>query len=146
MAETRVSFYSLAEDAPGDRFQLACRLVERIYAAGLRVYILAASDQEARHLDRLLWTFREQSFIPHGLKGETDADLTPILIGWDADPGDARAVLINLSGRVPERLERFERLCEAVDQDPAIRDAARERFRHYRRAGLSLEHHQIRLS
>ncbi|MBK1731230.1 DNA polymerase III subunit chi [Thiococcus pfennigii] len=146
VAPPRVSFYSLADDAAGDRFQLVCRLVERIYATGLRIYILAASDQDARHVDRLLWTYREQSFLPHGLKGETDAELTPILIGRDPDPGDARSVLINLAARVPEHLERFERLCEAVDHDPAVREAARERYRHYRRAGLAVEHYEIRLA
>jgi hypothetical protein len=38
----------------GDRFLLACRLVERIYETGHRSYIQVADPEEARHLDRLL--------------------------------------------------------------------------------------------
>jgi DNA polymerase-3 subunit chi len=141
----RVSFYSLADEARGDRFQLVCRLVERIYQTGLRSYILVAAAHEAQHLDRLLWTYREESFIPHGIKGQTDAEATPVLIGHDADPGDRRPVLINLAPAVPAGLDRLERLCEAVDHDPEIRTAARERYRYYRGLGLTLDHHEIRL-
>jgi len=142
---TRVSFYTLADDVQGDRFQVTCRLVERIHGEGLRLYVRAASEQEARHLDRLLWTFRQQSFIPHGLRGETDSDLTPVLIGWNGDAPDTRPILINLAPALPPGFERYERVCEAVDHDPAIRAAARERFRSYRRSGLQLDHYQIRL-
>lgn len=142
---TRVTFYSLAESAPGDRFQLTCRLVERIHAEGLGLCIQVATDDEARHLDRLLWTFRQQSFLPHGLQGETDPALTPILIGREATPGRGRPVLINLTNEVPAGFDRFERLCEVVDHEPEVRTAARERYRRYRQLGLSPEHHEIRL-
>lgn len=145
MSATRVSFYSLADGVQGDRFQLSCRLVERIYGQGLRIFIEVASEQEARHLDRLLWTFREQSFIPHGIQGETDLELTPVLIRCGADISDARPVLINLTAGRPDSYERYERLCEVVDHDPEIRSAARERYRYYRSLGLPLDHHKIGL-
>lgn len=145
MSGPRVSFYSLAEDAQGDRFQLACRLAERIYAEGLRLFIRTAAEPEARHLDRLLWTFRDQSFVPHGIAGETDAELTPVLIGYgEPAADDGRPVLINLAPAVPGRLDDLARLCEVVDHDPEVRAAARERYRHYRSLGLTLDHHQIR--
>ncbi|MEY6433262.1 DNA polymerase III subunit chi [Thioalkalicoccus limnaeus] len=142
---TRVTFYLLAESAPGDRFQLTCRLVERIHAEGLGVYVQVGTDDEARHLDRLLWTFRQQSFLPHGVQGEADAELTPILIGREEIQVRDRPVLINLTNGVPAGFDRFERLCEVVDHEPERRAAARARYRHYRQLGLSPEHHEIRL-
>ncbi len=140
-----MSFYSLADGAQGDRFQLTCRLVERIYAKGLRLSIEAGCEDEARHLDRLLWTFRDQSFIPHGIQGETDAELTPVVIAYGKEPIDDRPVLINLTMAVPDSYDRFERLCEVVDHDPEIRAAARERYRYYRSQGASPDHYQIAL-
>ena len=71
---TRIDFYSLTEDSGGDRFLLTCRLVQRARGDGLRVYIETADAPTARQLDRLLWTFRDESFLPHGLVGETDPD------------------------------------------------------------------------
>lgn len=144
MTGPRISFYSLPEDTRGDRFQLACRLVERIYSTGLRTYILVAAEYEARHLDRLLWTFRDQSFLPHGLTGEADVEATPILIGWDPEPCEACPVLVNLTSQTPAGLDRIERLCEVIDHDPQIRSAGRIRYRHYRHHGIVPEHHVLR--
>jgi DNA polymerase-3 subunit chi len=142
---TRVDFYSLEDGSGGDRFLLACRLVERIHRAGHRVFIEALDPEQARHLARLLWTFKQQSFLPHGLASEADRELTPILIGHDGDPGEENQVLINLCLEVPGFFERFERLCELVDQDAAVRAAGRKRYAYYRDRGYPLHHHQIRL-
>lgn len=142
---TRIDFYSLAEGSGGDRFQLTCLLAERIHVERLRIYIHVPDRGQARQLDRLLWTYRDHSFLPHGLVGETERDLTPILIGHDGDPGEEDQVLINLGLEVPIFLDRFQRLCEPVDQVLAVRNAGRERFRYYREHGYELHHHQIRL-
>jgi DNA polymerase-3 subunit chi len=142
---TRIDFYSLDADSGGDRFLLVCRLVERIRATDARVLIHCPDAGQAQHLDRLLWTFREDSFLPHGRLGQTDPELTPVLISGDGSPDSEDQVLINLSSEVPEFFGRFERLCEPIDQDPAARLAGRERFRYYRDRGYPLQHHQIRL-
>lgn len=146
---TRIDFYSLEPDSPGDRFLLTCRLAERARSAGLRVLIHCPDPELARHLDRLLWTYRQDSFLPHGLVGPAnpslDLELTPILISRDGAPEGEDQVLINLAPKAPPFFSRFERVCEPVDQDPNVKAAGRERFRYYRDRGYPLEHHSIRL-
>jgi DNA polymerase-3 subunit chi len=81
---TRIDFYSLEDGSRGDRFLLTCRLAERIYHSGqdpVRIHIRVTDPSQAEHLDRLLWTYDDQSFLPHGRIGQTDPELTPILIG-----------------------------------------------------------------
>ena len=149
---TRVDFYVLKEGSCSDRFGLSCRLVERIYKSASdgakppRVLIFCPETQQARHLDRLLWSFREDSFLPHGLVGETDPTLTPILISSDGRPDDEDQVLINLSPSVeaPAFFSRFERLCEPLDHEPEIRQAGRKRYLYYRDCGYPLEYHSVR--
>ncbi len=149
---TKVDFYVLKDGSRSDRFGLTCRLVERIYnsppdgAKPPRVFIYCPDTQQARHLDRLLWSFREDSFLPHGLVGETDPALTPILISSDGQPETDSQVLINLSPspEAPAFYHRFERLCEPLDQDPEIRQAGRRRYVFYRDGGHPLAHHPIR--
>ena len=142
---TRIDFYSLEDGSRGDRFQLTCRLAERILRSpGLRIYIHVPDPREAQHLDRLLWTFKEQSFIPHGRLGEVDTRLTPVLIGGEEAPIQEDQVLINLAPSVPEFFGRFERLCEPIDLDASTRSAGRERFRYYRERGYELHHHKVR--
>ena len=144
---TRIDFYSLAEDSAGDRLLLTCRLAQRAHGKGLKVYIEAADAPTARQLDRLLWTFRDDSFLPHGLVGETDADLTPVLIGVADEMGSHTGgqLLINLGLEVPATLDRFERLLEPIDLDPQVRAAGRRRYAHYKGLGYPLEHREIRL-
>lgn len=142
---TRIDFYSLEPDSSGDRFLLACRLVERIRSEHLRVLIYCPDREQARHLDRLLWTFREDSFLPHGVVGSVDTELTPVLISSDCNPEIESQVLLNISDEIPHCIERFERVCEALDNEEAVRTAGRERYRHYRAKGFPLSHHKIRL-
>jgi DNA polymerase-3 subunit chi len=139
---TRVDFYILTAGS-GDRFGFTCRLVEKVFGQGHRIYIHTGSAADARHLDRLLWTFRDQSFIPHGLADRVDTRLTPVLLGHDAPPPDETDVLINLTPAIPGFFSRFQRLLEIVEDDPRWRAAARDRWRHYRQLDHHLENHVI---
>lgn len=140
---TRIDFYVMSDRARGDRFSFACRLTEKIYQQGRRVLLYAASSTEMSHLDRLLWTFRQGSFVPHGIETEVDPSITPVLIGYADQTGEEQDVLVNLSPTVPEIFSRFDRMAEVIDQDPENRSAGRERFRFYRDQGYPLETHDI---
>lgn len=143
---TRVDFYKVAERSAGDRFVLACRLADKVHAEGLKVYAHTANKEDAERLDRLLWTFRQQSFLPHGLVGEGEKEIMRILIGWDAPPPEAGdEVLINLAPEVPSFFSRFDRVLEPVDDQPQIREQGRARYRFYRDRGYPLHFHEIRL-
>ncbi len=140
---TQVDFYILTPQAAGDRFGLACRIAEKAWQQGRRVLIHAPSLAMARHLDRLLWIHREQSFIPHGMLGTADPALNPILIAADTEAPDEHDVLINLADTVPDYFSRFSRVAECVDNDPQARASGRERFRFYRDRGYPLQTHDI---
>ena len=140
---TKVGFYILPEGARSNRYTLACRLADKAYQQGHRVFLHTGSDEEARHMERLLWTFRDGSFIPHGLLGQADPTVTPVLIGGGEDAGEEHDVLINLHPQVPDFFSRFERVVEPIDQDAEIRNAGRSRFRFYKDRGYPLETHEI---
>ena len=140
---TRVDFYVLAAGSRGDRYTLACRLAEKAWQQGHRVYLHTSSAAESKHLDRLLWTFRDGSFLPHARHGEADTRLNPILIGHDATAGGEHDVLINLALQVPDFFSRFERVVEPLDSSADIRAAGRERYRFYRDRGYPLNNHDI---
>ncbi len=140
---TQVDFYVLESPQRGDRFQFCCRLVEKAWSQGRRVLVHCASADEARDMDRLLWVFREQGFVPHGLLGATDPALTPVLIAHGGEAGDEHDVLVNLAPEVPVCFSRFERVAEPVDADPAARAASRERFKFYRDRGYQPTAHHL---
>jgi DNA polymerase-3 subunit chi len=141
---TRVDFYILDERAAGNRYLLACRLTEKIYHQSRRVFINTASAEEQRHMDRLLWTFRQGSFIPHASSDKADPATTPVIIGRQGEAGQETDVMINLAAEVPACFSRFDRVVELIDREPQIKAAGRERFRFYRDRGYLLNTHDIR--
>ncbi len=140
---TQIDFYVLQPQASGDRYQLACRIAEKARRGGQRVLIHTPNDAEAHHVDGLLWTLWEQSFIPHGRLGADDAAINPILIGDGGTDLAEHQVLINLAPDVPLFFSRFDRLIECVDHDEQIKTASRQRFRYYREHGYPLKTHKI---
>lgn len=141
---TRIDFYICKPESRENRHLLACKIAEKAWQRGQRVLVHTSNEAETRHVDRLLWVFKEQSFIPHGVLDQDNPKINPILIGHQKDPGNEHEVLINLAAERPDFFSRFERLAECVDQEPGIVQAARDRYRYYRDNGYVLETHDIR--
>ncbi len=140
---TQVDFYILSDKASSDRFHLACRLSEKAWKAGHRVCINTESEQDAAHMDKLLWTFKDQSFIPHDPIDKAQPGLTPIVIATKLDKTDEHDILINLASTIPGCFSQFERLLEPVDKDETNRAASRQRYRYYRDCGYTINNHEI---
>ena len=138
---TRVDFYILKQGGQGNRYTLAARLTEKAWSAGHRVLIATESEEDLRHMDRLLWVHRDQSFIPHGILGQADPALNPVLITHSEDAGEEHDVLINLRTRIPEYFSRFERVAECVDQEKI--EVCRDHYRFYKNCGYELNTHDI---
>ena len=138
---TRVGFYVVGNADPGFRLSVAARLTDKAFRQGHRVYLHAADEQQARQLDELLWGFRPQSFLPHGLVGSPDAE--QVAIGWGDDPGQHDDLLINLQLGIPGFFSRFHRVAEVVTQDPDSLAALRQSWRFYQERGYHLEKHDL---
>ena len=142
----RVDFYILEQADDQARLRLACRLAEKAWSQSQKVLLVTAGTDEARALDEMLWTFRDRSFVPHEIYSPVQAPRSTVLISDGTAPPPEADVLINLCERVPEGIERFARIVEPVDGDPARRQAGRERYRWYRERGMSpdsrtVQHH-----
>ncbi len=138
---TQVDFYIAASDSDDARLKVACKIVDRAFELDHHVFVHAATDDEARQLDELLWTFSQGSFIPHRIVREplAEAPREPVLIGTSGPPAAGRwNVLVNLAPQVPEFFSRYERVAEVVDANPERRARSRERYRFYRDRGYKL--------
>ncbi|MBT4161610.1 MAG: DNA polymerase III subunit chi [Gammaproteobacteria bacterium] len=134
---TRIDFYQIN----GDETTFACRLIDLVYRRGHQIYVHTVNADQAEAIDDLLWTFREDAFIPHALQ---DAGIdAPIKIGFNHEPGDHQEVLINLSGSVPGFFSRFDRVAEVVPFDKDSRNASRDNYAYYKQRGYSLNYHKI---
>jgi len=140
---TRVDFYILEDNGSDARQRFACRLAEKAWQQGNKVYIHTGDPALSSQLDELLWTFSQGSFVPHGLDTDPAADEAEIHIGHGDEPRHHDEVLINLGSEVPLFFSRFQRVAEVIDGDEQNRLQGRERFRFYRDRGYPLESHNI---
>ena len=76
--------------------------------------IQTSSEQEAMHMNQLLWTFRDQSFIPHELLPRADMKTTPVIIGWGGDAAEECDVLINLATEILLKMKKQIAQCLPV--------------------------------
>jgi DNA polymerase III subunit chi len=137
----KIDFYVLPDAAPEARDRLACRVAEKAYELGHRVHIHTESMEDALHLDTLLWTFRDRSFVPHEIEPQ-GSDECPVTIGRDWTPSRCE-VLINLARRAPGFFDRFERVAEIICHTVEAQNSGRERYRFYREQGCELRHHML---
>lgn len=140
---TKVDFYLLGTDGDS-RERIACRLVEKAWRLGNRVYLLAPDKPAAHELDDLLWTFSQGSFVPHAVcEQDADADIHPVLIGHAEPPAALNDVLISLSPEVPAWFSRFTRVAELVGTTEDDKALGRDHYRFYRERGYPLETHNL---
>ncbi len=140
---TRVDFYILPVTAKRTSDQILCALTGKAWKQGNRVYIHTDSPDRSTKMDALLWTFKDTSFLPHGLVDQADMEKTPVLIGHEDPPADLHDIIINMTSSVPLFFGRFDRLIEIVDQASNGRDQARERYRFYKERGYTLNTHNL---
>ena len=139
----RVDFYVLKTSTAKQRLTFACRLTEKAYLRDLTVIVCSDSAEENSALDDLLWTFNDRAFVPHDTHRPDAPAGAPVQLTPDLDAAGTADLLVNLSSRLPARLERFGRIAEVVDADDQRRRLGRERFKAYRELKLSVETHQL---
>ena len=139
----RIDFYLLTADTIDAHGLFTCRLLEKAYHQGHRIFVYCNNETEAGAIDELLWTFKPDSFIPHHLQGEGPEPPPPIQIGYGPEPRGFRDILLNLADTIPVFYTRFQRVIEIVAASEPAKIRGRERFRVYRNTGLVPNTHSI---
>jgi DNA polymerase III subunit chi len=138
---TEILFYHLLGQ-PLERVLPA--LLEKSLARGWRVVVQAASEERAEALDAHLWTFRDDSFLPHGTWREAQAREQPILLTVDESNLNGATVRFLLDGvPLPANIAAYERVVLLFDgDDPDAVDAARARWSEAKQNGFEATYWQ----
>lgn len=140
---TLVRFYILPEDHPSARERFACRLAAKGFQAGIKTFINMADSMACRRLDELLWTFQDQSFLPHEICTDGGPGDCLIGIGHGIEPAEDCTVLINLADEVPHFFSRFDKTLEIIDNVADTKAQGRVRYAFYKDRGYPLETHPL---
>jgi len=143
----KVDFYILSDGGADEPLRVTCRLAEKAWRQGNRVRVQVADANSLHRLDDLMWTFKQESFLPHEVDGQTpespEMDPAPVVLGTDTRYTGAPDVLINLAGSLPENADEISRIAEIVPADEDSKRAGRKRYRHYRERGFELDIHEV---
>ncbi len=140
MLRTRIYFI---ETSAAEHRSLLCRWVEQCHESGRKVQVLAESGMAARHLDQMLWTFSESSFVPHGIHvpGEEDASVHQVLITVGEVPLGPMDVLVCDAGCSLDFMARFDCVLHfVVKDDPGRRQDSRLMWQKAKDRGFEVLH------
>ncbi len=137
MTPKRVEFINLGQ-AGSDALTAAARLAAHHHRQGRRVLIVAASQAEAQEMDQRLWTFEQNSFVPHALAGGPDQDQEPVLIATGPDNLNQAGVAILLHPQEPPPYELVILLIPR-QEGPELK-ACRDLYARLRQAGAEVAH------
>lgn len=104
MTVTEVFFYHLERSRPE---QVLPTLLEKTLQRGWNALVKLADSDAVGAMDEALWTYREESFLPHGVEGAEH----PVLLtrGDEALNGAQVAFLAPGTMMVPDAMRLFER-------------------------------------
>jgi len=114
-------------------------LLEKCLQRGWRALVRGGSQERLDALDAGLWTFRDDSFVPHALDGAAgvEASRQPVwLTTQGGNPNGAQALFL-LDGAEPGDINAFERACLVFDgRDEAALVSARSRWKEAKESGI----------
>lgn len=141
----QVDFYVLDTDTPASRREFVARLLGKIQQLGKTAWVAVADEEEAQVMDRLLWEFPPESFLPHAVATNDEAgNDVSVLISSRAEAQPLPEVYVNLRSDPPPQHAALQRLVEVVIQEPSILEATRRNYRFYREQGYDVKPHDIR--
>ena len=116
-------------------------LLDKTLARGWRAIVRSASPDRLEHLDGWLWSYRDESFLPHGLAGEPQAERQPVLLTTANDNPNGADALFLIDGAEPGDLEGYSRCLVLFDgRDDGQLKLARQQWSALKSGGAALSY------
>jgi DNA polymerase III subunit chi len=138
---TEVLFYHLLRQ-PLER--VLPSLLERSLERGWHVVVQSSSDERIDALDAHLWTYRDDSFLPHGTAKEGEPAAQPILLTTaDHNPNGAQVRFLVDGAPVPADAAQYQRIVLIFDgEDEDAVATARARWTEVKAQGFDATYWQ----
>ncbi|HEY3813027.1 MAG TPA: DNA polymerase III subunit chi [Caulobacteraceae bacterium] len=111
-------------------------LLEKTLAKGWRALVRTPDRDRIDHLDGWLWSWREDSFLPHATAEDPEPARQPVLLTTGADNPNSAQALFLLDGAEGGTLDGYERCILLFDgRDEAAVAEARGRWKAFAAGG-----------
>lgn len=129
---TEILFYHLTESTLDEALPM---LLERSLSRGWRVVVQTGTEERRDALDNHLWTYADDSFLPHATDREPSPEVQPVVLTTGEGNPNGAAVRFLVDGASPPPLEGYERavvLFDGHDEDQL--EAARRHWKTFKAA------------
>ena len=138
--QPEIFFYHLERQALEQALPL---LVEKSLERGWKALISCGSGERMDALDTALWTYREDSFLPHGRDSEAGAAEEPVLLTTETANPNGSQVLFVVDRAATDALSGYERIVYMFDgRDDEALSEARGFWKEAKEAGHPLTYWQ----
>jgi DNA polymerase III subunit chi len=119
-------------------------LLEKSLERGWRVVVQSTSEERTEALDAHLWTYRDDSFLPHATWRVADAHDQPIVLAVEeGNPNQASVRFLIDNAALPADSERYERMVLVFNgADPDAVAAARAAWKDSKSRGFEVTYWQ----
>ncbi len=135
MQKTKVFFIDLAVS---NKIRHTCEIVEKLYEKGLSITVFTASSSQKHTLDRMLWTWKQDSFIPHTSEMDSGgAMIEPVFITDRQELPLITDALVQFDPLPQDKLTNYKLVvdfAEVYDNSKLIK--SRERYKSIRDSGI----------
>ena len=90
-------------------------LLEKTLARGWKALVRTREPARIEHLDGWLWSYRDDSFLPHAPAAEPNAARQPVLLTTDLENPNGAEALFLLDGADPGELSGYARCLVLFD-------------------------------
>ena len=137
---TEILFYHLTESKLEDALPA---LLEKSVERGWRVIVQTKEEDRLDVLDAHLWTYREDSFLPHGTEAGERPQAQPVLLTAGSGNANEANVRFLVDGAEPPPLDAYERVVFMFDgYDAAQLEHARAQWKRLKEEGNMLAYWQ----
>jgi len=139
---SRVDFYHLQKQTYENVLLI---LLQKTYSSGKRCVVRTGVPENVETLNSYLWTYQDESFLPHGSKKDGFAAEQPIWLTAENDnPNHAKWLfLIEGAAAEPDEISSYERIFNIFDGNSEDATAqARNLWKKYKSAGFEVYYWQ----
>jgi DNA polymerase III subunit chi len=116
-------------------------LLKKTLARGWKAVVRSTARERLDHLDGWLWSYRDDSFLPHGRDDEPLADRQPVLVTLSMENPNGADALFLIDGAEAGDVAGYARCVLLFDgRDEAAVAAARGKWSTFKAAGAAVSY------
>jgi len=135
---SRVDFYHLQKQSLDE---VLPKLLLKAYASGKHIVVKVGNEERIEQINSYLWTFQDESFLPHGSKKDGFAAEQPIwLTSQNDNPNGAQFLFLTEGAECEvEELASYERIFNIFDGNSEVAlTQARKLWKEYKENGCEV--------